>query len=106
MVLQLYFFILETVSDDEIGAICGMACILLAHKSREIVQSALGLVHVLMSGYGDAISGKFLPDLVSWSSAPITMFILLNVGCIYVEQFSKKLFVCSNTQNMQAVPFS
>lgn len=58
--------ILGETTDEVIGSICDIACLLLGHHSREIVQSALSLVHVLMSGYGDIMCGKFLPNLVSF----------------------------------------
>lgn len=58
--------ILGETTDEVIGSVCDIACLLLGHHSREIVQSALSLVHVLMSGYGDIMTGKFLPNLVSF----------------------------------------
>lgn len=82
--------ILDETTDEVIGSVCDIACLLLGHHSREIVQSALSLVHVLMSGYGDIMSGKFLPNLVSFVlRIVISMHIIIAITyCTFVKRAS------------------
>ncbi len=55
----------DRVSDALLGCVVESTCVLLENKAREVVNSALGLLKVLLSAFPDTSLAQYLNTIVS-----------------------------------------
>lgn len=55
---------LDDVSSEVLAVLIESTCLLLKSKAREVVQSALSLLKVVLSAFPDTTMAQFLQDIV------------------------------------------